>query len=219
MGNGIDLSVVIPARDAQGTIASCLRSVTRCPKDALEMECIVVDGSGTDGTAAIVHRYMQRDSRIKLAAFENSGGSAGLKNRGISEAQGKYIFFLNACDRLCEDAWEYIVPAVGEEYADFTAFSHIKVHSGGKMKAAMYPMRGVASMQRRRAAKAVYSSPASDGCVGKLFKSGIINDNGIIFRENMPDIEEYLFVAEYFGRCESFMVTKAMIVYHAVRKD
>ena len=89
----MDLSIIIPACNVQNYIAACLRSVTRCPKDTLAMECIVVSYGSKDETAAIVNRYMQRDHRIKLVTRESDGLSAA-KNTGIEESKGRYIMFL-----------------------------------------------------------------------------------------------------------------------------
>lgn len=212
----MDLSVVIPAHNAQGTVAACLRSVTRCPKDSFEMECLVVDGGSADDTAAIVKRYIQRDSRIRLVMDEN-GGLPGARNRGIREAQGDFIFFLDACDRLCEDAWENIEALVVDECADFTAFSHIIMRADGKMKAAMLPIRGVLSDDCDTAARLMYAGSSFNDCRGKIFRSDIIRDNNIAFRMDLPFGEEYFFVADYFACCESFVMTKAVIVYHIER--
>ena len=117
----MDLSVIISAPSMQRSVAACLRSVTRCPKDTIGMECIVVHHSDADETAAIVSRYAERDSRIRLVRAH--GGIADLRSAGMETARGSYILFLEACDRLCEDAWEQIEAAVEEEYADFMAFS------------------------------------------------------------------------------------------------
>lgn len=208
----MDLSVIIPAHNAQGSIAACLRSVTRCPRDSIRMECLVIDDGSTDDTAAIVKRYIQRDARIKLTTRE-TGGRLGAMGVGVGEAGGRYIIFLDAYDKLCEDAWEQIEAAVDGEYADFVAFGHIVVCKNGKMKAAMIPIRGVVSTDRRAAARLVHVSSPFNGCRGKIFRRDIIMDNGIMFHTELPSDGEYSFVKAYFDCCGSFMLTKAMIVY------
>lgn len=212
----MDLSVIIPAYNMQGYIAACLRSVTRCPRENINMECLVIDDGSMDDTAAIVKRYIQRDSRIKLVTKENSGVS-DTRNKGLEAAMGKYIMFLDADDRLCEDAWENIEAAVEGEYADFMAFSYITLHENGSLKAQMLPLSEVVSTDEREARRLMYADSAFNTCWGKIFKSDIIHDNSITFRTDLPIGEDFLFVAEYFGHCKSFMMTKAMIVYYLQR--
>lgn len=212
----MDLSVIIPAYNMQGYIAACLRSVTRCPRENIDMECLVVDDGSIDETAAIVKRYIERDQRIRLVSKENEGVSAA-RNRGIEESSGRYIMFLDADDRLCEDAWEQIEAAVEEEYADFTAFSYISLYENGKLRAQMLPLSDVVSTDGQEAAKLMYADSVFNTCWGKLFKSDIVKENHITFRTDLPVGEDFLFVAEYFGYCETYMMTKAMIVYYLQR--
>lgn len=202
----MDLSVIIPARGGQRHIAGCLRSVTRCPREHMAMECLVMGGDGTDETSAVVYRYAERDNRIRLVTVrEGAGGDA--RNTGIEAASGRYILFLDVADRLCEDAWEQIEAAVGEEYADFVAFSHITARGNGKLRAQMLPISDVISTDEREARWLMYTDSVLDSCGGKLFKSRIVRDNNIFFGM------DFMFVSEYFEHSESYLLTKAMILY------
>lgn len=212
----MDLSVIIPAFNMQRYIAACLRSVTRCPRENIGMECIVVDDGSTDETAAVVNRYIERDSRIRLVTKEN-GGVSDARNCGLEEASGRYILFLDADDRLCEDAWEQIEAAVEEEYADFVAFSHITLYENGKFRAQMLPIPDVVSTDAGEARRLLYADSVLNACWGKLFRSSIIRDNHITFRTDLPVGGDFLFVAEYFECCRSYLLTKAMIVYYLQR--
>ena len=224
----MDLSVVIPACGRQRYIAACLRSVTRCHRENIDMECIVVSDDNANETAAIVNRYMERDNRIKLVIMED-WETSDAHNIGIEKSSGRYILFLDAADRLCEDAWEQIEAAVGEEYADFVAFSHITLRGNGKLRAQMLPISDVISTDEKEARRLMYADSVLDTCAGKLFKSRIIRDNNIFFQTDLisepefckgdPSLEksrvvaDFIFVAEYFEHSESFMLTKAMILY------
>lgn len=207
----MDLSVIIPACGVQRYIAACLRSVTRCSRENIDMECIVVSDSGNSETSAVVNRYTERDSRIKLIIME-AGETSDARNIGIEKASGRYILFLDAADRLCEDAWEQIEAAVEEEYADFVAFSSITMRENGKFKAQMLPISDVISTDEREARRLMYADSVLKTCGGKLFKNRIIRDNNIFFSD-LPVGTDFFFVTEYFEHCESCLMTKAMILY------
>lgn len=229
----MDLSVMIPACGTQRYIAGCLRSVTRCPRKNMDMECIVVSDDSNSETAAVVNRYIERDNRIKLVIVEE-GEKSDVRNIGIEKASGTYLFFLDAADRLCEDAWEQIEAAVEEEYADFVAFSYITSRGNGKLKAQMLPLSDVITTDEREARRLMYADSVLDACAGKLFKSRIIRDNNIFFRTDLlPEPEccvsnqrmgkpeavvDLMFVAEYFEHSESYLLTKAMILYCPPRR-
>lgn len=89
------VSVVIPAYNAERYIAATLASAVG--QTHRELEILVVDDGSTDGTVAIVERFMAADGRVRLIRQQN-GGVASARNRGIAQAQGSYIAPLDADD-------------------------------------------------------------------------------------------------------------------------
>lgn len=212
----MDLSVIIPAYNAKDYIAACLRSVTCCPKTDFEMECIVVSDGSVDDTEAIVKRYIERDKRIKLVVKENSGVSE-TRNVGLAYATGKYIMFLDSDDCLVEDAWEYLIRVIKSKEADYMAFSYITLYENGKMKPHMLPLSADESVDMQEGQNLMLASSEFNTCWGKLFLKSIIEEHQIRFRKNLPIGEDFLFVLEYFSYCESYYMSKAMILYYLQR--
>lgn len=212
----MDLSIIIPAYNSKDYIAACLRGVVTCPKDEITMECIVVNDGSKDDTAAIVHRYQERDARIVLCNKEN-GGVSDTRNYGLEHACGKYIMFLDADDQLCADAWEYIVPAVKKGYGDYVAFSYLTLYENGKIVPQPLPIQEVVSTQMQQARSLMYASSDFNTCWGKLFLRELIEKNNIRFRKDLPVGEDFLFVAEYFTYCQSCYMSKEMILYYLQR--
>lgn len=87
------VSVVIPAFNAAGTIKETIDSVLE--QSCQDFEIIVVNDNSTDSTEAIVKEY--GDPRIKLLAHK-AGSASKSRNKGVQNASGKYIAFLDADD-------------------------------------------------------------------------------------------------------------------------
>jgi glycosyltransferase involved in cell wall biosynthesis len=88
-----DVSVVIPAYNAERTLGETLASALAQTLDDLEV--IVIDDGSTDATAAIAQNVT--DKRVRVLSVPN-GGVARARNRGMHEARGRFVAFLDADD-------------------------------------------------------------------------------------------------------------------------
>lgn len=105
-------SLILATFNMKGKIENCLESIL-CQK-VQEFEVIVINDGSTDDTKKIVEEYSVRDKRIKLYNYENKGVSAA-RNRGIEQANGKYIIFIDPDDRIKPDLLEMLEPYTNQE--------------------------------------------------------------------------------------------------------
>lgn len=113
------LSIIIPAYNAEAYLPQCLDSILA--QEHQDCEVIVVDDGSTDGTAALLERYPD----VKVVHQENHGMSTA-RNRGLDEARGEYILFVDSDDLLTAGALETLVAELSGE--DIIAFNAKKLH-------------------------------------------------------------------------------------------
>jgi len=87
------VSIVIPAYNAAGTIAETLDSIER--QTCGDYETIIVDDASVDATRQVVER---RNHECRVLCLDKNSGPAAARNRGIGEARGTWIAFLDADD-------------------------------------------------------------------------------------------------------------------------
>ncbi|MGF1524073.1 MAG: glycosyltransferase family 2 protein [Leptolyngbyaceae cyanobacterium] len=87
------ISVIIPAYNAERTLGEAIASVMQ--QTHPNWELIVVDDGSTDNSRQVVHGF--QDDRIRLLTGANRGVAIA-RNRGIEQAQGDYLAFLDADD-------------------------------------------------------------------------------------------------------------------------
>lgn len=93
-----DVSVIIPAFNAEETILRALHSVAN--QNARACEIIVIDDGSTDGTVNLVEKEAAMEgwlTPIKLIKQKKKGPGAA-RNLGIKQSKGRYIAFLDADD-------------------------------------------------------------------------------------------------------------------------
>lgn len=90
------VSVIIPAYNVANYISETIHSVLI--QTYQNFEILVIDDCSTDDTGAIVKRLEEKDSRIRYMEQERNMGAAEARNRGIREAAGRYIAFLDSDD-------------------------------------------------------------------------------------------------------------------------
>ena len=91
----VNVSIIIPAYNAAGTIAETLESVVS--QTFQDWEAIVVDDGSTDATADIAGAFVARDPRIRMVRQAN-GGEAAARNTGVSNARHEWLVFLDSDD-------------------------------------------------------------------------------------------------------------------------
>ena len=89
------VSMVVPAYNAERYIDFTIVSLLSQTHENIEI--IIVDDGSTDRTHKIACRYARADGRVTVVRQENSG-VATARNRGIEEANGKFIGFVDADD-------------------------------------------------------------------------------------------------------------------------
>jgi len=89
----LNISVIIPAYNLEGYISKAIDSVLA--QSSLPFEILVIDDGSTDKTAEIIKSY---GDKVKYIFQENKGHS-GARNKGIAEATGKWITFLDGDDQ------------------------------------------------------------------------------------------------------------------------
>lgn len=90
------VSVVVPVYNASKFIEETIENVLS--QTYQNFELILVDDISTDDSIEKIKKYT--DKRIKLICLEEKGLASGSRNRGIKEASGEFICFLDADDLI-----------------------------------------------------------------------------------------------------------------------
>ena len=116
------ISVIIPVYNAQDYLMECIESVLK--QSYQDFEVICIDDGSSDRSGEILKKFAEKDKRVIIITQNNKGVSIA-RNKGIQQAKGKYIYFLDSDDYIEEDALEICSQALEKKALDAVYFDTI----------------------------------------------------------------------------------------------
>ena len=111
------ISIIIPAYNIEDYLSATLESVLA--QTYRNIEIIVVNDGSKDGTGAMIDGYAARDKRIKAIHKEN-GGVTSARLRGVAEATGEWIGFVDGDDYIEPQMYEHLMENALQYKADIS---------------------------------------------------------------------------------------------------
>ncbi|MFF9483635.1 glycosyltransferase family 2 protein [Streptomyces sp. NPDC014676] len=206
-----DVTVIIGAYEAMPYLVECLASVEAQTIGPERIEVIAVDDGSTDGTGEYLEEFAARTPMpVTVLRQKNSGGPSGPRNVGLGRATGRYVFFLDADDRLGPEALERMV-----SMADRAGTDVVLGRVEGVNRGAPKSMWGK-TLERTD----VYSSHIKFTLSAqKLFRRALLDRHGMRFDESLFTGEDALFTMEAYLRADGVSVIADYTCYYLVGRD
>jgi len=112
------VSIIVPVYNAEKFLDDTVKTVQDQTYDNWEL--IFVNDCSKDKSVEIIKKHMKKDKRIKLFLQEKNSGAALARNRGIDEATGKYLCYIDADDLWDKEKLEKQVKFMQEHDCEFS---------------------------------------------------------------------------------------------------
>lgn len=185
-----DISFIIPVYNTPlEKLRRCLNSIFGL-KSKFDIEVVVID----DGSKAFIRTFFQKEfiGKVKYL-YKKNGGVSSARNLGLANAEGKYIFFVDADDVIIESAFNEI--NVTDNY-QFILFD-IDVIENQHESAWKVLNRKRGKVEKIEIIEELITSNKMNSPCSKLFLNDHIKQNDIRFDENMVTGEDMNFVLDY----------------------
>ncbi len=215
------ISVIIPVYNAAKGLVSCLDSLIA--QTHTDFEVLLVDDGSTDESPAICERYCADDTRFRLITQENAGPSAA-RNRGIAEAQGEYLAFMDSDDFLEPHALATFHEAAETSKADITVCGYYIDKKGSLTQQTLRYAPGVYHGDdcRKMAieaidihSKTVLPPYSWVRCVRRSFLQG----TGLTFDPTLRRSEDYFFWLQVHFHADTVCLIGDQPLYHYIDND
>lgn len=93
------ISIIIPVYNVEKWLERAVQSLQN--QTLSDFELILIDDGSTDASGSVCDALAKEDNRIRVIHQENAGAAAA-RNKGIHEAKGEYLYFMDG-DDWCEN--------------------------------------------------------------------------------------------------------------------
>lgn len=201
------VSIVTASYNSEKTIAETIRSVIR--QNYGNWEMIIVDDGSTDRSVGLIENIIKSEGRVRLIKNSENMGTARSRNRGLEEAGGKYITFIDSDDIWLEHFLSSTISLMEKEHYPFVFSSYQRISEDGKKSYGNFivPDKVDYSMLLRTnyipCLTAVYNSEV----LGKRY-----------FNTSIPTFEDYLYWLNILEEGYTAHGQKEVLAQYRVRK-
>ena len=188
------VSVIIPVYNTAAYLGECLDSVLM--QSLTDVEIICVDDGSTDDSLSLLKGYAALDKRIKIL-FQKHAGSAAARNKGLAEANGEFVCFVDSYDFIGTNMLSKMVQQAQTDQSDIVIDGHLVLDQIFKE----------ITQVERLGAKILQNNPCqpedlSDELFsafppqtwGKLIRRSLIHKYHLQFNESVHYMNDYAFI-------------------------
>ena len=201
------LSIIIPVYNNENYLRPALQSVLA--QTYPDFEVLVIDDGSTDGSLAICREFAQKDDRLRVIQKEN-GGVSSARNRGLEEAAGQYIAFVDGDDCIDPEMYTTMITILQDTGADLVDCRVIKEsqymqqpYEEGDVEVSDHPLEYLSK-------KGYFI----DSSLNKVYRRDFIGHTR--FDEGISYSEDKLFVTELIFKAKR-MALVSNVFYHYIQ--
>lgn len=114
------ISVIVTVHNNEKTLKDCIMSIIS--QTYRNMEIIIVDDGSTDSSLSICNELLVANSRLSVLQ-ELHSGIATARNKGLENAKGNYVTFVNASDTISNTMLETLKTMIDNYNANISMCS------------------------------------------------------------------------------------------------
>lgn len=216
----MELSVIVPVYNAEKYLKQNIEMLLG--QNYKDIEIILVNDGSKDKSESICLEYSNRYSNVKYLCKQNEGPSSA-RNAGIEVAEGEYLAFCDADDRIDSQMYERLMESVINHNADVVLcnFYSERDHNVGDM-----PWEDHECLSREKIIHELIPSMIGNTsdeekgipfwgsvCRG-VYKSDIVKKNNIKFPQEIKFAEDMVFSLKFYQYAQKVIILNAAYYYY-----
>ncbi|HDP79095.1 MAG TPA: glycosyltransferase [Mesotoga infera] len=211
------VSVIIPAYNAESTIIRTVRSILL--QNYENIEVIVVDDGSTDNTANELKSISGDNQRVRLVTQNNQGVSVA-RNRGIQDARGEYIVFLDSDDFLEPEFVSVLVSIISSTDSDIAFCSYRWVDERGKSMRLVVPKNDEGLVKEGESVLlSIFEGSMSIWTGSAIYRKAFLSKNHLQFVPGAKNGQDREFIWKAVLKAKRIVGTERILSNYVIRNN
>lgn len=211
------ISIILPIYNAELYLCRCVNSVLN--QSFRDIELILIDDGSKDNSAILCKQYVAQDDRIVYIRQDNQGAGAA-RRRGVLEAKGDYIFFIDSDDYLENNALSVLFDNFSED-VDCVVGQHERFGELDNIKQVHFPI-GSINAENNKGQALIWETLESyygQELWNKLYRAAIVKDAFATRNITIPFGEDSLYLIELYIRMRGIKCISNLTYHYEFRAD
>lgn len=208
----LNVSIITPVYNVERCIEKTINSIIN--QSCKDFELLLIDDGSKDKSIEIAENLLiNSDINYRIISQENSGVSVA-RNKGISEAKGKYVCFLDSDDYIHKDYIKLMYEKALTCDCDLVFCDYTQVDSKDKILVESTTRFLEDFITGREAALKQLNCDITIGMGSALYKTSIIKENSIFFDSSRKYAEDVVFTVKALIHMDKIIsVNKTLMFY------
>ena len=210
------ISIIVPVYNTSKYLSKCLSSLCNQNVDKSLYEIVVVNDGSTDDSQEIIKEFKNKYPSLIEYISKKNGGLSSARNAGIKASKGEYLIFVDSDDYVEKNLLSSFLSKNIE--CDLFIYGYNIVYENST-KVDKQCLGKDLNLNSNRALSYIIEKAAVRGYAwNKIFKRSIIEENTLLFDEQIKYIEDLIFVVHYLFECKNVYFSSE-IFYNYVQRE
>lgn len=211
------ISVIIPIYNSDKFLRKNLESLKN--QTFQNFEAILIDDGSTDKSGIIADEFAEFDKRFKVFHIKN-GGVSNARNIGISNAKGKWIYFLDSDDEMEPNMLQVMID--NSKNSEMTVTSVFMEYTNNSSNRIICNKNMTLRTKNAIGNYLISMNPSEKDLLlnylwNRIFLKEVIDNNCIRFNTKITLGEDFLFICDFLKCCSSIILLDTPLYHYYIR--
>ncbi|GAA0076900.1 glycosyltransferase family 2 protein [Clostridium sp. CTA-5] len=210
----VKVSIITPVYNVEACIEKCIRSIMS--QTCKDFEFLLIDDGSKDRSIDIAKSLLKdSDVNYRIITQKNSGVSTA-RNKGILEASGEYITFLDSDDYIDSKFVELMYDKAKATNCDIVFCDYSEVDANGNTLVRNRTKYLNDFISGKEAALRQLSDDITIGMRSAIYKMSVIKDNNLLFDSNRKYGEDMVLIVKALIHANKVISVNEVLAFYVI---